>query len=170
MSWIYILTSVSCVCSIAAILLLFFRKKSRGAFPAVLGVVGLLTSYVAVAIAAPRYVEPSKLGFDYLGIIVGILAALITFLVGMQLYNALRLKEDADEVSKAKSHIDTYAERIDALKKQADALSEIIDELNTKTEVIEEDIKPLYDSIMELQEKARNAVYSDPYDGPCDDK
>ena len=170
MVWIYILTSISCVCSIASLLLLFFRKIIRGAFPTVLSVVGLVTSYIAIAIAAPRYVEPSKYGFDYLGIIVGILAALVTFLVGMQLYNALRLKEDADEVSKAKSHIDTYAERIDALKNQADALSETIDELNTKTEVLEEDIKPLYDSVMELQEKAKNAVYDAPCDGPCDDK
>ncbi len=156
MFWIYLLASLSCCFSIAAFLLLYFREKKHGSLPIILGVVSFTTSFMAVAIAAPRNVEPHKLGFDYMGIIVGILAALITLLVGMQLYNALRLKEDADEV---KDHIDTYAEKIDAFKNQAEALSNKIDGLNTKTEDLEVEIKSLNDSIIELQEKAKNTVY-----------
>ncbi len=170
MIWLYIIASVSFGCSIVALLILGSRKNRCGSFPTVLGVVSLVTSYIAIAIAAPRYLEPSILGFDYLGVIVGILAALITLIVGMQLYNALRLKEDADEVSKAKDHIDKYAERIDELKNQADALSKTLAELNKKTKVLEEDIKQLHNSINELQKKSNHAIYEDSYEEPCDDK
>lgn len=165
---IFKLSIIACFASLLSLTLVAARKNKRNALVIVLSVVGITAGITTLALSAPR--DVSDYGFDYIGVIVTILSALITLLVGMQLYNALRLKEDADEVSKAKEHVDKYAEMIDALKKQAEGISEMIDELNVKTEVLEEDIQPLNEIIRELQDKMKRAVLKDPYDGPDDDK
>lgn len=165
---VIVFTLLAGALSLLALILTVIRNNRRDYLAIVPSTMGLICGFIALAVAAPRDVP--NLGLDYLGIIVAILAALITMLVGMQLYNALKLKEDAREVSNAKEHIDHYSEKIDTLKQQTDSLSETIDNLNTKTIEIEEDIRPLYDSIMELQEKMKWAILKDPYDGPDDDK
>lgn len=152
---------VSCVCSLFVLTVLAMRQNKRSTLPIILSVVGVLSGIVALAIANPR--DPVQFGIDYLGIIVAILALLAALLLGMQLYNVFRLKEDADEVEKAKKQIDEYYHKVVEL-------SEKISHLNDQSSKLEEDIKLLSDITSDLMEKSEHAVYIDPYDGPDDDK
>lgn len=76
-------------------------KDNRNVITIIFSTISLIASIVALAVALPR----TQLGFDYLGVIVTILGAIITLLVGFQLYQALNLKEDAKKVSEAKDVI-----------------------------------------------------------------
>lgn len=161
MNIITIVAIVSCVCSLFVLTVLAMRQNKRSTLPIILSVVGVLSGIVALAIANPR--DPVQFGIDYLGIIVAILALLAALLLGMQLYNVFRLKEDADEVEKAKKQIDEYYHKVVEL-------SEKISHLNDQSSKLEEDIKLLSDITSDLMEKSEHAVYIDPYDGPDDDK
>lgn len=161
MNIITIVAIVSCVCSLFVLTVLAMRHNKRSTLPIILSVVGVLSGIVALAIANPR--DPVQFGIDYLGIIVAILALLAALLLGMQLYNVFRLKEDADEVEKAKKQIDEYYHKVVEL-------SEKISHLNDQSSKLEEDIKMLSDITSDLMEKSEHAVYIDPYDGPDDDK
>lgn len=161
MNILTILAIVSCACSLCVLTVLAMKQNKRNTLTVLFSVVGILSGFVALSIANPR--EPVQLGLDYLGIIVAILALLATLLLGMQLYNVFRLKEDADEVEKAKKHIDEYANKVVEL-------SEKITLLSNQSSKIEEDINMLSDITSDLLEKSEHAVYIDPYEGPDDDK
>lgn len=53
----------------------------------------IITSIVAMAHKCPRIYGQEHLGFDYLGVIVGILAILVTFLVAWQIWATLKSDE-----------------------------------------------------------------------------
>lgn len=65
--------------------------------------IAIVLSIIAISRTCYRTVE---LGFDYLGIIVGVLAILVTFLVGWNIYSAIDAKEK----------IKFYQDEIDRLK------------------------------------------------------
>ena len=161
MNIITIVAIVSCVCSLFVLTVLAMRQNKRSTLPIILSVVGVLSGIVALAIANPR--DPVQFGIDYLGIIVAILALLAALLLGMQLYNVFRLKEDADAVERAKNQIDEYAKRVVDLSK-------MISDLSSQLSKIEQDVNSLSDVTSDLMEKSEHAVYIDPYDGPDDDK
>lgn len=56
-----------------------------------------IMSIVALAHSNPR---DSRLGFDYLAVIVGILALLVTFLVGWQIYTTIITREQVKEMGR----------------------------------------------------------------------
>lgn len=126
-------------------------KDNRNVITIIFSTISLIASIVALAVALPR----TQLGFDYLGVIVTILGAIITLLVGFQLCQALNLKEDAKKVSEAKDVINKYADRLEHLKSQLDKA--------------EYEINALNDVVSDLMEKSEHAIYYD-NDGPCDDK
>lgn len=113
---IYILASIACICSLTAISTIALRKSKGNAAIVVLSVIGLVAGFVALAINAPR--DTDQLGFDYLGFIVAILAIFATLLLGLQLYNALNLKDDARRVAEAKEVIDQYANQVKELEEK----------------------------------------------------
>ena len=59
---------------------------------------------------------------------------------------------------------------MEELTAQAENLTSTLDQLKEKTKGLEEEISPLYDSIGDLEERLKFAVFTDPNDGPCDDK
>lgn len=65
-----------------------------------LSFIAIILSIVAICVSYPR---SENSGLDYIGIIVGILGALVAILVGWQLYNALNLKELVNQTEKAKT-------------------------------------------------------------------
>lgn len=162
--------SVIAAISLAVLVLLAAKKNKHAALAILFSAIAIVASFIALALAAPRDIAPNKLGFDYLGIIVAILAVFATLLLGMQLYHVFRVKEDADEVQKAKFQIDNYAKRVEKLTEQAEELTTTIEQLKEKTKGLEEEISPLYDSIGDLEGRLKFAVFTDPNDGPCDDK
>ena len=58
---------------------------------------------------------PNETGFDYIGLIVGILALLVTMLIGWQIYNALSLEQ---KVSNIKKEYDGLKDKSEALARQ----------------------------------------------------
>ena len=103
--------SVITATSLAVLVSLAAKKNKHDALAIIFSAIAIVASFIALALSAPREIEPNKLGFDYLGIIVAILAVFATLLLGMQLYHVFRVKEDADEVQKAKLKIDDYEKK-----------------------------------------------------------
>lgn len=54
--------------------------------------------------------RPNELGFDYTGVIVGILSLLVTALLGFQIYNALGIQKEMKELEE---RMDKYEEKSD---------------------------------------------------------
>ena len=153
---------LSCLSSLSTISLLALRKNKFNSLPVILSIIGLITGFIALALASPRD-SSQLLSVDYLGIIVSILGIFATLLLGMQLYNVFKLKEDADQVNKAKRLIEEYAKKVEYL-------SEKIDNLSEQTMKVEGEITYLRDIASDLMEKSEHAIYNDPEDGPDDDK
>lgn len=74
-------------------------KKFLSYTQTALSLIAIVLSIVAICATYPRSSDSS---LDYIGIIVGILGALVAILVGWQLYNALNLKELVDQTQKGK--------------------------------------------------------------------
>lgn len=75
----------------------------------------LLFSLVASVTAICRTHPRVELEFDYIGLIVGILALLVTMLIGWQIYNALNLDR---KVSDIKKEYDGLKDKSEALARQ----------------------------------------------------
>lgn len=73
----------------------------------------------------PRYIPPEQTGFDYMGVIVGVMAAMITLLVGWQIFSNIKERERFDKLAEAndkfKNEINDFRdgadERLDKLDK-----------------------------------------------------
>ena len=75
-----------------------------------------LFSLIVLCKCFPRLIEiPNETGFDYIGLIVGILALLVTMLIGWQIYNALSLEQ---KVSNIKKEYDGLKDKSEALARQ----------------------------------------------------
>lgn len=75
-------------------------KKFLSYTQTALSLIAIVLSIVAICVTYPRSEDS---GLDYIGIIVGILGALVAILIGWQLYNALNLKELVNQTEKAKA-------------------------------------------------------------------
>lgn len=89
--------------------LLKYMKKNW--FLILVGGISLISAILSVSCTFPRIVDAvGKLGFDYLGFIVGILALLVTVLMGWNIYQLINLKN----IKK------NYEARINEVKKDFD--------------------------------------------------
>ena len=77
--------------------------------------VSLVMSLIAICLTCPREVTQQNLGFDYMGLIVGILALLVTMLIGWQIYNALSLDQ---KVSNIRREYDSLKQQNEVLTRQ----------------------------------------------------
>lgn len=79
----------------------------------VIPILSLIISVIALAVALPR---PNNLGFDYLGVIVALIAIATALAVGFQIWNALSLETRLKEL---KGQIETeYIAKMDSLEKR----------------------------------------------------
>lgn len=115
-------------------------KKFLSYTQTALSLIAIVLSIDAICVTYPRRFDSS---LDYIGIIVGILGALVAILIGWQLYNALNLKELVDQTKKAKedaieaketalSKVETIQQRIDAASTRLNELSANIKGLKTE--------------------------------------
>lgn len=74
-------------------------KKFLSYIQTTLSLIAIILSIVAISVTYPRSADSN---LDYIGIIVGILGALVAILIGWQLYNALNLKELVIQTENAK--------------------------------------------------------------------
>lgn len=68
-----------------------------------ISIISLMLSLISICIAAYRTPE---LGFDYQGMIVGVLSLLITILIGWQIYTTINVKEELDGIKDIRKEID----------------------------------------------------------------
>ena len=90
--------------------------KMRKSSAIILSTVSFVISIVALCIAAYRSPE---LGFDYLGLLVGIQAVLVTALIGWNIYAVLDLRSIKSELTDTKEHALFNAEKNNALTAHA---------------------------------------------------
>lgn len=90
----------------------------------------LLFSLVASVIAICRTHPRVELEFDYIGLIVGILALLVTMLIGWQIYNAMNLDRKVSDIKKEydglKGRSETLAQQQENIKIYNEASMEFI--------------------------------------------
>lgn len=63
---------------------------------------------VLLCVLCPRFVEycDRDLGFDYIGVIIGILALLVTLLIGWNIYQLVDLKSKSKDIDKLRTQIE----------------------------------------------------------------
>lgn len=59
---------------------------------------------LALAIYAPRVIDGRNLGFDYMGVIVAVLAILVTTLIGWNIYNVISIKKEVGDFKRRHQH------------------------------------------------------------------
>jgi len=83
---------------------------------------------ICLCVIFPRYTSNENLGFDYLGILVGVLSLLVTLLIGWQIYNSIsinkRLRQWDKEKEKLMTRIDEYDKNMIQVK--SDVLSVVL--------------------------------------------
>lgn len=97
--------------SFVALSVMWLGKGKGNAVAFALSIVGIVSAIVALALAAPRDASVNC-EVDYTGFIIGVLGVLVAVLVGLQLYNALKIKDDAESVHEAKVVVDEYSKTI----------------------------------------------------------
>ena len=87
--------------------------------------------FVLLCFYAPRVIKGNSLGFDYMGVIVAILALLVTLLVAWQIYSTIRSTRQIEKVEedfeKLKSSVDNTIEdkvstKMNVLEREASAM------------------------------------------------
>lgn len=76
--------------------------KYRNTITLILSAISIM---VSVAALCRTYPHTSELGMDYQGIIVGVLALLITVLIGWQIYTTINMKEELKDIKDLRKEI-----------------------------------------------------------------
>lgn len=71
--------------------------------------------FVLLCFYAPRVIKGNSLGFDYMGVIVAILALLVTFLVAWQIWQTIAAREEIREMKNAAEMVE---DRFNSLNRQ----------------------------------------------------
>ena len=77
-------------------------SKYRNAITVILSAISIM---VSVAALCRTYPHTSDLGMDYQGVIVGMLALLVTILIGWQIYTAINVKEELKDIKDLRREI-----------------------------------------------------------------
>lgn len=83
------------------------KRDKQAIISAIALLVALGTLIIVIAIRFPR----TDLGFDYMGLIVGILAILTTVLIGWQIYSVINIRENVKAISKIRADFSLESER-----------------------------------------------------------
>lgn len=76
------------------------KRKSPCCICCILSFALLAVAIILCIVHFPRIIQNHNLGFDYLGLIVGILAFLVALLIGWQIYNTINAKHEFDTLEK----------------------------------------------------------------------
>lgn len=86
-------------------------KNKKGIFPIILGIINFALLIPLLCMHFPRIID-SNLGFDYMGIIVGVLTILVTVLIGWNIYTIIDYQK---EISKTKKELNSIKQDINTL-------------------------------------------------------
>lgn len=88
------------------------------AWAIIFSLAAIIMSICALVHKCPRVYEKGNLGFDYLGVIVGILALLVTFLVAWQIWQTMASREEIKEARLSAKKANKVAEDVKLLNKE----------------------------------------------------
>lgn len=91
-------------------------KNKKDIFPIILGIINFALLIPLLCMHFPRIID-SNLGFDYMGVIVGVLSLLVTVLVGWNIFNTLEFKKELEQIKKNSEEKEKMLEK---LKKEID--------------------------------------------------
>lgn len=86
-------------------------KNKKDIFPIILGIINFALLIPLLCMHFPRIID-SNLGFDYMGVIVGVLSLLVTVLVGWNIYTIIDYQK---EISKTKKELNFIKQDINTL-------------------------------------------------------
>lgn len=135
-------------CSLILGVIALLNANKNRALQSVLSALAIILSFIAVAFARPR--SGSTLSIDYLGIIVSILGIMTTILLGYQLYNAFKIKEETDKVVSIKKDIKKFTSRAKTQLKENEKQK---DQINAKLSELDVKITTMNKGIEELKQK-----------------
>lgn len=135
-------------CSLILGVIALLNANKNRATPDILSALAIILSFISVAFARPR--SGSTLSIDYLGIIVSILGIMTTILLGYQLYNAFKIKEETDKVVSIKKDIKKFTSRAKTQLKENEKQK---DQINAKLSELDVKITTMNKGIEELKQK-----------------
>ena len=100
-------------------------KNKKDIFPIILGIINFALLIPLLCMHFPRIID-SNLGFDYMGVIVGVLSLLVTVLVGWNIFNTLEFKKELEQIKQQ------LEEKEKTLKKQLEEIDDKFEELSCK--------------------------------------
>ena len=117
-------------------------KNKKGIFPIILGIINFALLIPLLCMHFPRIID-SNLGFDYMGIIVGILSLLVTVLVGWNIFNTLEFKKELEQIKK------NSEEKEKMLKELKEEIEKTLKELKEEKEKTLKELKEEIDDNFE---------------------
>lgn len=102
------------------------ERKGCGCALAFLSITAIIISVLALALVEPRTLKIDEwgdidVGFDYLGFILGILALMITLMVGWNIWQTIASREEIKEAREATKKIKTIEKKVDEIVPMTDA-------------------------------------------------
>lgn len=105
---VLITISISCMCNI----FIFkgdLKMKVKEVYSYCLHFVSLAFSTISIVLCCPRVIDKGNLGFDYIGVIVGILSLLVAVLIGWQIYKTIDMEK---RINEANSYVRRETEKV----------------------------------------------------------
>ncbi len=112
-------------------------KNKKGIFPIILGIINFALLIPLLCMHFPRIID-SNLGFDYMGVIVGVLSLLVTVLVGWNIFNTLEFKKELEQI---KQQLEEKEKTLKELKEEIEkTLKELKEEKEKTLKELKEEI------------------------------
>ena len=96
-------------------------------FSVILAIIAIIFSIVALCNTCPRLISEDEPGFDYIGVVVGVLSLLVALLIGWNIYNALDLNKRIKHIEEENIRIINNTENalVDVQIRVNDALNKL---------------------------------------------
>ena len=89
----------------------------------------IMAAGLCIAALCRTYPRTADLGFDYIGVLVGILALLVTVLIGWQVFNAIQMQNTLKEIDgKMKEEVEDYDHTVSAVISQISTIFQYFDD------------------------------------------
>lgn len=92
--------------------------RRKNVFPLLFSCFAMVLSFIAIALELPH--TDTQYSFDYFGVIVAVLAILVTVLLGWQIYNGIKFEEQVRKASGAAKLASKSASRVSAVVQEVE--------------------------------------------------
>lgn len=151
---VLITISILCICNIF-ILKGDLKLKAKEIYSYCLHFVSLVFSTISIVLCCPRVIDKDNLGFDYIGVIVGILSLLVAILIGWNIYTVVDFNKKVEITGEKYKAIEVESKK---LKKDYQELKKQF--LNMQSEM---EFSLVFNYAMSIKSKISNEYVIDAY-------